>query len=162
MKKWWVILLLLSVLFASGCSSSKLVTIGLDDAIQLTWNKLGEAYCKSTVIKTDAVLATHSPDMPCVAFQAITASKIDLGVTVPVFVVPITMSGEGSLSESTTITVKFDLSKYDCGQLEEVKTKFGKRLSYEVNKITGELKRVKFYDFDKSTGTLTEKPATKN
>ena len=159
MKKWWVILLLLSVLFASGCSSSKLVTIGLDDAIQLTWNKLGEAHCKNKV--TDAVIATDSPDMPCVAFQAITASKIDLGVTVPVYVVPITLSGEGSLSESTTITVKFNLRKYDCGQVEEVETKSGKRFkSYEVDKISRTLKRIKFYEFDKRTGTITEQPAT--
>jgi hypothetical protein len=133
MKKGSAIFLLFLVLFASGCSH-KIIAIGLDDAVQSTWNKLGEAYCKKKVIATDP------ENFPSATFQVITTYTTGVGSSL---LLPINLTGETSLSELTAITVKFDLSKYDCEPGKEVRA------------ITAG----KFYELDKRSGTLKEIPA---
>ena len=135
MKKWLAISLLFLVLLASGCSH-KIITIGFDDAVQSTWNKLGEAYCK------DKVILTNSPNAPSATFQVITAYQMGVGFA---SMIPINLTGGVSVAESTAITVQFDLSKYDCER------------SLEARAITA----VKFYEFDKRSGTFKEVPAPK-
>ena len=135
MKKWLAISLLFLVLFASGCSH-KIITIGFDDAVQSTWNKLGEAYCKNKVI------LTNSSNVPSATFQVITAYQMGVGFA---SLIPINLTGGASLAESTAITVQFDLSKYDCEP------------SIEARATTA----VRFYEFDKRSGTFKEVPAPK-
>lgn len=102
MKKNLLTTYLAILIVAIGGCSRKLVVISLDDAIKTVAERTRIAHCSGAALSKDVVAE----------FLVETAQKVSAGA--PTGAIPITLSGESSLKESSKVTVSIDTTKMRC------------------------------------------------
>lgn len=129
-----VVMICAVVLLGAGCSTKVLVK-RLDQAIEDTRRGLAEAYCRNPKAFKGTVPAE---------FAVKTAYKA--GVGVPIGGMPITVSGETQLEESTKVTVTIQMPD-TCPVMDpastELKAEIGSHPVYEYNRQTGVVQLLK-------------------